>query len=216
MVVLPAVLAGAPGCYQGFDPLDPEVLAEVARSRGDAQGFEHSGVYVGTFEALECGCGDIDERFDVSLCNLIDSATAFGFEDGLDMELIQADGSVRIEALALSGFFEQQAALLPLLYGSLQADGRISSAGVLQADAIAVQGQVLARIDGTLDGQAGAWALTVEYQQRYLLDLLGGGGGEEFVNDEEASVLASTDCRERVGLDLRWVSPPLAPVPLDG
>jgi hypothetical protein len=214
MIVLPAVLAVAPGCYQGSDPLDPEVLAEVARSRGDAQGFEHSGVYVGTFEALECGCGGIDARFDVSLCALIDDAAALGFDDGLDMELIQADGSVRIEALALAGFFEQQAALLPLLYGPLQADGRISSAGVLQADAIAVQGQVLARLDGTLDGQAGAWALTVEYQQRYVLDLL--GGGDEFIDDDVETVLATTDCRERVGLDLRWVSPPLEPVPLGG
>jgi hypothetical protein len=168
---------------------------------------------MGTFEALECGCADVGGRFDVSLCTLIEDAAALGFEDGLDVELIQADGSVRVEALALSSLFEEQAALVPLLYGSLHTDGRISSAGVLQADVLAAQGQVLARLDGTLEGEPGAWTLVAEYQQRYVLDLL---GGDEFVSEEVDRVLQSTDCRERLSLDLRWVAPPLEPVPLGG
>jgi hypothetical protein len=215
MVVLPVALAGAAtGCYQGFDPLDPEVLAEVARARGDAQGFEHSGIYVGNFEALECGCAELEARVNVSLCTLIESANMIGLGMGLDVELVQADGSVRIEALSLAGFFEEQAPLLPLLYGPLHADGRIAVAGVLQADALVVKGQVLARIDGTLDGPPGAWVLDVEYQQRYVLDLLAGGAelGAEFGGDAE-EVIGTTDCRERVGMHLQWFSPPLQPVP---
>lgn len=200
---------GPAGCYEGFDPLDAEVLAEVARGRGDAEGFERSGIYGGTFEALECGCDSLDQSIDVSLCNLLDLAASVGFEDGLGMEVVQADGSARVEALALTGLLglDDDSLFLPLLYGSLQADGSLSAAGVLQADAIIARGQVLARVDGTLDGEPGAWRLQLEYQQRYVLDLL--GGGVEFA---VPSVVQSTDCRERIAVDLIWVAPPLQPL----
>lgn len=198
-----------PGCYEGFDPLDPEVLAEVARSRGDAQGFERSGVYVGTFEVHECGCGEVDSRFDVSLCTTIERIEELGLPPVLELELVQADGTVRIEALGLGDFFEQQALLLPVFYGPLHADGRLSAAGVLQADAIAVQGQVLGRIDGTSEQVAGEWALVAEYQQRYAVDFITAPDVLDIGIEGDS---LSVDCRERIGLDLRWTSPPIGPL----
>ncbi len=214
--VLVALVAGvgAPGCYEGFDPLDPEVIAEVARGRGDAQGFEHSGIYGGTFEALECGCDSLDDRFNVSLCPLIDMLTDLGFEDALALELIQADGSVRAQALPGSDFLElgDNSLSLPLLYGSLQAEGRISAAGVIAVDVLVAEGQVLARIDGTLEGETQAWRLQVEYQQRYVLDVIASDElGAEFTKESDPTVV-SADCRERIALDLIWLAPPLGPL----
>ena len=206
-----AAALGPTGCYEGFDPLDPEVLAEVARSRGDARGYDRSGVYAGTFEVHECGCGEVDSRFDVSLCTTIERLEALGLPPVLELELVQADGTVRIEALGLGDFFEEQALLLPVFYGPLHADGRIAAAGVLQADAIAVQGQVLGRIDGTLghDDETDAWALVAEYQQRYAVDFITAPDVLDIGIEGDS---LSIDCRERIGLDLRWASPPLAPI----
>lgn len=204
-----AAALALPGCYEGFDPLDPEVLAEVARSRGDAQGFERSGVYVGTFEVHECGCGEVDSRFDVSLCTTIERIEELGLPPVLELELVQADGTVRIEALGLGDFFEEQALLLPVFYGPLHADGRLAAAGVLQADAIAVQGQVLGRIDGTSEQVAGEWALVAEYQQRYAVDFITAPDVLDIGIEGDS---LSVDCRERIGLDLRWTSPPIGPL----
>lgn len=204
-----AAALALPGCYEGFDPLDPEVLAEVARSRGDAVGFERSGVYVGTFEVHECGCGEVDSRFDVSLCTTFERIEELGLPPVLELELVQADGTVRIEALGLGDFFEEQALLLPVFYGPVHADGRLAAAGVLQADAIAVQGQVLGRIDGTSEQVAGEWALVAEYQQRYAVDFITAPDVLDIGIEGES---LSVDCRERIGLDLRWTSPPIGPL----
>ena len=197
------------GCHEDLDPLDPEVLAEVARSRGDAQGFARSGVYVGTFELHECGCGNVDSRFDVSLCTTIERIEELGLPPVLELELVQADGTVRIEALGLGNFFEEQTPLLPAFYGPLHADGRLAAAGVLQADALAVEGQVLGRIDGTSELVAGEWALVAEYQQRYAVDFI---TAPDVLDIGVEGDSLSVDCRERIGLDLRWVSAPIGPL----
>jgi hypothetical protein len=131
------------------------------------------------------------------------------------MEVVQADGSARVRPLALDAFFEAEANLLPPLYGSVHADGRLSVAGLLQVDAIAVQGQVLGRIDGTvaLDDESGASVLVADYQQRYQVELFGSMDATlDFL--EEDMLIQTVDCRERIGLDLEWVAP--LPTPLPG
>lgn len=200
-----------PGCYDGFDPLDPAVLAAVARGRGDAEGFERSGVYAGAFEVLDCGCSDIDSVLDVSLCSSLELAESVGVTPDLELELLQAGGTVRARALGLGGFFEEELSLLPAQYGSLQADGRLATAGVLQADALAVTGQVLGRIDGTVERDGDGWRLVGDYRQRYVVDLVATPETLDFGFDAEGEVLA-VDCREHIALDLRWVGPPAPPV----
>jgi hypothetical protein len=203
----------ATGCPEDPDPLDPEVLTELARSRGDAQGIEHTGVYQGTFEVLECGCSELDVPFNPSLCASIEAAEAIGLPRVAELELVQADGTVRLRALGLGDFFEEQASLLPVFYGPLQADGRFSAAGVLEADALAVQGRVLGRIDGVIEPSDEVWSLVGEYQQRYAVDLFASPDVLDVGIDDSTSV-QSVDCRERIAVDLRWVSPP--PVALGG
>jgi hypothetical protein len=209
-----AVLASVlvTGCYDGFDPLDPEVLAEVARTRGDAVGFERSGIYVGTFDVLECGCSGLDAQINVTLCTLIELQEQVGGTALADIEIVQADGTVRITALQFDGGFDASGPLLPVFYGPLQADGRVSAAGVLQADAIAVQGQVLGRVDGVVEREDDTWVFVAELQQRYAVDLL---SGQDFLDiGLEGGEIQSVDCRERIALDVRWQTPPY--VPIDG
>jgi len=200
-----------PGCHEELDPLDPEVLAEVARTRGDAQGIERSGIYVGMFETLECGCSGVDAAYDLSLCTAVERLEDLGLPPWLQLELVQADGSVRIQALGLADFFEAEASLLPSFYGPLHSDGRLSVAGVLQIDALVASGSVLGRIDGTSELEPEGWALVAEYQQRYALDLVIQPDVLDFGGEDEVEV-QPVDCRERVSLDLRWVSPPFGPV----
>jgi hypothetical protein len=207
-----AVALAAGGCYDGFDPLDPEVLAEVARTRGDALGFERSGIYGGEIEVLDCGCyGALDASgFDVSLCIALENLEMLGVPPMLDLEIVQADGTLRVRALRFGGFFDSQVQLVPVFYGPLHADGRMSAAGVLQADAITAQGQVLGRLDGTVELVDGEWAFVGEYRQRYALDLIGMSAVLDFgVDDPEVT---SIDCRERIALDLRWAAPPFEPL----
>jgi len=209
-----ALALAAPGCYDGYDPLAPEVLAEVMRSRGDAQGFERSGVYEGSVEPLDCGCTDLDGGLTVSLCTALDDAAAFGLAN-LQLELVQAEGSVRLRALGLGGFFEAQAPLLPVFYGPLHADGSMSAAGVIEADVLAVQGQVLARIDGTIERDGDEWHLVADYQQRYVVELVVPPDALD-VGIAEGEEGRAIDCREHIGLDVRWTAPSPVPVPVGG
>lgn len=204
--------AALPGCGEDYDPLDPAVLAAVARSRGDARGQALGGFYVGRFEALECGCADVFTDIDVeaarlaSLCTLIEEAEGLGLDDRLDVELVQADGTARAHGLRLGGLFQEDATLLPVLYGALEADGTISVAGVLTLDVVFAQGQVLGRFDGTLHQPDGAPlpTLEVEYQQRYVADL---AVEAEDLPEGSEGILEAVDCRERIGLSLTWEAP---------
>lgn len=209
---LVAGLMAGGGCYDGFDPLDPEVLEEVVRTRGDALGVGHSGIYTGTFETLECGCPPIDPQLDVpygaTLCGLIEWTNTAGVDDLLRVEIVQADGSVRVRAQDLTASPEDQPLLLPVLYGPLGSDGQISAGGMLQANALIVQGEARARIDGTLDGEPGAGTLEVEYQQHNSVELIGSDFGVVLDGfDRNDEVLQTLDCRERVALSLQWYGP---------
>ncbi|MCA9711017.1 MAG: hypothetical protein KDK70_34565 [Myxococcales bacterium] len=96
---LAAVLLGLllSGCYEGADPLDPAVLAEIARSRGDAQGLARSGLYVGDLEPMECGCDEYEAAQELSLCYLADLVGMFGQSNYFPLMLNQADGTVQIQ-----------------------------------------------------------------------------------------------------------------------
>lgn len=205
-----AMMLGASGCYDGFDPLDPEVLVEIARSHGDAEGTDRSGIYFGTVEVIECGCLDVGAAADVSLCVRLEQVQALGVVTSTEIELVQADGTARLRAEGLGQAVEGADALVPVFYGPLDADGRISVAGIVQADALAVRGQVLGRIDGTLEPEGTSWRLDADYQLRYLVDLV--AQPDVLDLDVEGQAL-SVDCRERLHLDLAWNRP--LPVPLD-
>lgn len=192
-LALLAALAAVPGCYEGYDRLDPDRLAEIIRSRGDAEGIARSGLYRGSFSVLSCGCDELATTFDVTLCSVVAELESFGLDDRFEVVVIQADGTVRITAQnvqLVSGLGEP---LTPAFYGSLDADGTVEAAGILQSDALLVEGQVLGRVDGTLDEQG----LRAELNQRYSLTT-------EVTppNGDASSEAANVDCREWIELDL--------------
>lgn len=203
------LLGLASGCYEGFDPLDPAVLTEVMRTRGNAVGDGHTGIYLGTVETLECGCPPVDPRagleYDATLCGVIEYAEDFGLEDAIAIELVQGDGSVRIRAVGAESP-DDVTVLLPTLYGPLYTDGRVFAGGILEVDALLVQGAARARVDGTLVGDPEAGRLELEYRQINQVELLGNaldGAVDGFGVEDE--VLQTLDCRERIRLSMAWV-----------
>jgi len=195
------VLAFFPACAEDLAPLDPEVLAEITRTRGDAEGIELSGLYTGVFEPLECGCEDTELPVAFTLCETIDIAP-ISTGSMLNVEVIQADGSVRITTFP--GLNNDSLGLprVPTLYGPLMADGRVSAAGVVQADAVLLTGQFLSRVDGTLDEEG----LELELQQRLAVS----GNLTPILDGPRAT--QSVDCSERISMHLQWMAPPLLPL----
>lgn len=192
------------GCYQGYDPLDPEVLAEIIRSRGDAAGIERSGLYRGSFDVVSCGCEDEDIIFDITLCTNLNDLDDAGIDAPMDVTVIQADGSVRISEQNVQLLDALGDPLLPTFYGALDEDGSLSAAGVLQTDALLVEGQVLGRIDGSFDDDG---ELVLELQQRYRLST-------EITSDAEGDQQwRDIDCREWIELDMQRIGSPLLPLP---
>ncbi|MEM9460106.1 MAG: hypothetical protein AAGF11_38375 [Myxococcota bacterium] len=201
------------GCYDGFDPLDPERLAEIARSRGDAQGIAWSGQYVGEVEPLECGCQQVDDANVLSLCGVVDQFGELGLTAMFPLTVIQADGTVQVLLLPPDQDIEDVPILNPPLYGPLDADGRVSAGGSLLGDGLLVRGQVLARIDGTVTDAEGTPTLDAELQQRYVVQLAQSVDSLD-IGDDQAQ-FRDIDCRERVALDLRWFAelPELSELP---
>lgn len=207
---LVALVALSAGCYDGHDPLDPERLAEITRRHGDAVGIEMSGVYEGSVELLECGCEDVVAARAVSLCWGLEQLELFGRELSYRVHVVQADGSVRIQptvAMPMDPGDDpiETTPLTLTMYGPLQADGALMAAGVLQVDQLLAEGRILGRVDGTLTGPDQEWALMLEVQQRYQLELASGLSTP--VLDFGETTLESVDCREHLALDLRWLGP---------
>lgn len=197
-----AVATGPVGCYEGFDPMDPQVLAEVARSRGDAEGIALSGVYAGNAETLECGCEQLESTGVLSLCMLVAQLPG---ETAPPLTVVQADGTVQILLRpAVLDDDDDDDVFIPTLYGPLDTDGRLSAAGTIQADGLVAQGQVLARLDGTLAPDDTVTALEVEYQQRTLVQVFETADGLKVIGTGDLEV-QDIDCRERIGLDLVWI-----------
>lgn len=201
---LALALGTAPiACYDGFDPLDPERLAEIARSRGDALGIEWSGQYFGDAEPLECGCEQVDDADVLSLCGVVDQFGELGLPAAFPLTVVQADGTLQVFLLPPQQDVDGVSILNPTLYGPVHADGRVSAAGSLLGDGLLIRGQVLARIDGTVTADAeGTRTLEAQIQQRYVVQLAQSVDSLDIGNDQ--AQFRDIDCRERVALDLRW------------
>ncbi len=197
---LALVLVALPGCYDGTDPLDPDLLAEIARTRGDADGIALSGLYRGEFEKIDCGCEDVPSAQQLSLCTIIDNAGLFGMGGLFEVEVVQADGTLRIHPETAQGAVTTEI-LLPTLYGPLNGEGDVVVAGILRADALLLEGRVLGRADGTLTGAPGESVLELDYQQRNTLDVI---QSEDGSGRDVAPRIETVDCRERISMDLTW------------
>jgi hypothetical protein len=129
----------ATGCAEAAGPLDRSTIAEIARSRGDAQGSEHAGTWHAMLDVGECDC---PTDAGTAACLSEDIAELVG----VTMEIVEGDGFmlVRIDVLPQLE-----------LSGAIDADGTMSLGSVyvgLDLDSSLV---LLGRFDGEFDGSGG-------------------------------------------------------------
>lgn len=168
-------------------------LERLARAQGDAVGFDRSGGYQGTIETTKCSCDTGLDNPAITLCTLIGDLEGTGIQPAV--EVLAADGSVRLFAATSSFVDTEDVVVIPTFYGANMEDGALTLAGILRTDALVVQGEARGRIDGTLWGNELTGELRLRYSVRSQIDL-------NFDGDTE---LQSLDCEERATLDLqRW------------
>lgn len=127
------------GCGEENGPLDPTTIAALSRTRGDALGVTHTGIWAVRFEVVACTCPvSADLCFDPALLNLI-SAYA---------QVVEGDGFLTMSVDSA----ETQLAFGAELSGPINADGTASVGFVDNGFALNAELLVLGRMDGEFDG----------------------------------------------------------------
>lgn len=140
-VVLAVLVAAACGDEAG--PMDRSTIATIAKSRGDAQGGERTGIYAATFEVGDCDCPD---DIGINLCLSEEFADAIG----VTIHVTEGDGFMvldvdQVPTLQLSGAIDDDGtATLGSVYVGLDLDASLVILGRLDAEFDE---------DGTLTGQ---------------------------------------------------------------
>jgi hypothetical protein len=139
-----AILAVGAACESGsgpIDPLDRELIQELAIAQGAAGGNARSGFYSIQLEPDECDCPSI-ELDDQT----IDPCVAANF----NAELSEANGVLALSAVSVLG----------LMTGAIEADGSFVIAGIHDLSTAAGTLEALRRMDGqfaTDDDAAEGW-----------------------------------------------------------
>jgi hypothetical protein len=126
-------LALAPSaCADELGPLDPEVVAELARPPGDAKGTAFSGRYILTLTIVDCPCTTYPYY---SLCPTMGATGTFG----LGFTATHGEGLLELDTDYTS------------LYGRVDADGSFAVGEVVALDTGLLSGQAVSRVDGDFD-----------------------------------------------------------------
>ncbi|MEM7158743.1 MAG: hypothetical protein AAF799_38230 [Myxococcota bacterium] len=190
-----AMMAGSvSACDEPDDPWAPERLAEIARARGDAQGHERTGVYQGEYFAIDCPCEELDPALDLSLCTALDQLGTLGLPGTVQIELIEADGQVRLATpdLVLEGVVNE--GLVPIYWGPIDTEGQLQGAGMLEVNSLLARG----RVQGLAEGQVFEDQLQLEIRQRYALQT------EVSLGADEPLTVERFECEEHISFDLQW------------
>lgn len=139
----PAVLCvlslGACPNDQPRDPLDPDLLVELAEAGGDGRGEALTGRYLTGAQVVDCDC---PQRMGVDLCG---SGTA---------QLLGLDGPAEVVQTGGWLTFSPEAALLPwALSGAVERDRSFVLAGVSALAVGLFTIRLHARVDGEFDDQ---------------------------------------------------------------
>lgn len=129
------ILAFGAGCSPGSEPLDPldrELIAELATAQGSASGDARSGAFTIAFTTDSCDCPSVEfDAQTIDLCTLVSLGE-------LPAELVEGSGFLGIsnEGLAL------------LLTGAIESDGSFIVAGTQDISTLASPLEALRRMDG--------------------------------------------------------------------
>ena len=141
-----AVLACSLACNPTAepDPLDPEVIRELAATQGSATGDERSGAWTFAFEQRSCDCPsfEIDGAL-LDLCALLNLVS-------VEVELVEGSGWLGVSG---PGF--------ALLTGAIEADGGFVVGGREDLSNLGAGLEALRRLDGDFanhDGSAVGFA----------------------------------------------------------
>ena len=159
------------------DPLDPDLLAALARGRGDAMGNGFTGLYVGEFGFDDCTCSTLEgPNLDAIVAALPDNpqdqcrvaflqgdALTGGIPGELAASVVQADGFLAVEWDTDGQTFQ--------LTGPIQADGTITVASAFLTGAVSLgEVRATARLDGILRQSEGGPILEGVLRQGLSID----------------------------------------------
>jgi hypothetical protein len=171
-----ALLTATGGCDDDPGPLHPDVVADIARTPGDAVGYDRTGAIQGLVEALDCPC-DPDPAFEtLSLCSLVDTAGTGMLQGQLDASQTNGHMVVSLESFVVTGGVDQ--------------DGTIRLGAVTNLTSVITRGHVVTRVDGELtETETGDYELDSIIEHRIV--------GELFLSTDP-DVPRSVDCVERL------------------
>lgn len=152
LACLALLVLGACPEDQPPDDLDPEVVADVARAGGDAEGDAWSGEYDLQSEPGACDC---PTRMGFDLCALFDVFGATG-------RVTHAEGYLTLVSLSSASFG---------LSGAVDRDGSFELAAIYGLDSLLSSGSVYARMPGAFADER---SFTGELRYRLLGELPGG------------------------------------------
>jgi hypothetical protein len=145
LVLCSSACADEPGRY------DAQTVLELVRSRGDALGTAHTGVWATTIEELDCDCPELSLGSTIPAviepCTAIIAATT----DFSSPWFIEADGVLHMRFATLE------------LLGRIDDDGEIALGEVSSLSNPAVSIRTVLRLDGSIvdhdrDARTGVWA----------------------------------------------------------
>ena len=156
--------------------MDPEVVAELARTPGDAEGYGYTGTIDGVLEEVDCPCLSDAAIEALSLCTVTGLTTSGRISGQIDA--VQTDGYI---VVGLDRF---------VITGGLWDNGTISAGSVSNLTSVVSKGYVITRADGELVENAdGRPELELDIQHRIT--------GELFLS-LDPDVPESIDCTERL------------------
>lgn len=125
----------ATACAEEPGPLDREVVAEIARSRGDAQGGERTGSYYASFDVGACDC-----PADITLPLCLSQEFADTFD--LELRVVEGDGFLTMTMVDSE---------LLLLSGAIDEDGTATLGSVVIGFGYSTNLVVIGRLDGEFE-----------------------------------------------------------------
>ena len=153
-------------CQEAHGPLDVETINELTMERGDADGFDRSGLYrIDHVDAIECPCDDMvmgdlmnnDGFTGFSICLTVNQFPG----TSTDARVVATNGVLTVEISIADG---------GELIGPINEGGDFSVGVVTTLSTAGAEGRLITRIDGDFDGSGESTTVEATLQNRIVGD----------------------------------------------